>query len=282
MHNRVLLRTPTPYEDESLAGYLIRLNESNYYSSPKWILQLAGLHINCRIPLTNSLYEPSTLSQVIQVSDEQLKVMASLSNQLVGDVNSQQYAIYKYAKKLCPHCLTESAYCRKIWDWDLVTACYIHQCVLIKHCSNGALIKLIAGKILGYASPVKVFSPILYLDGVLSANAHFTIPTDYSERAVYSVTEGLRINDEPIEQYRLAILQPGEQIKVSATAAAQCIVIGGEPLGTRYKWWNFVFSRPERIEQAKADWRDCRFASVPDETEFIPLPEVVTEANPFS
>ncbi|MEJ6485772.1 hypothetical protein N0Y54_31565 [Nostoc punctiforme UO1] len=46
MHNRVLLRTPTPYEDESLAGYLIRLNESNYYSSPKWILQLAGLHIN--------------------------------------------------------------------------------------------------------------------------------------------------------------------------------------------------------------------------------------------
>lgn len=136
MHNRVLLRTPIPYEDESLAGYLIRLNESNYYSSPKWILQLAGLHINRRIPLTNSLYQPSTLSQLIQVNDEQLKVMASLPNQLLGDVNSQQYAIYKYAKKLCPHCLTASAYCRKIWDWDLVTACYIHRCVLMKQCSS--------------------------------------------------------------------------------------------------------------------------------------------------
>ncbi len=147
---------------------------------------------------------------------------------------------------------------------------------------NGALIKLIAGQLSGYTSPVKVFSPILYLDVVLSANAHFTIPVDYSERAVYSVTEGLKINDEPIEQYRLAILEPGHQIKISATAAARCIVIGGEPLGTRYKWWNFVSSRPERIEQAKADWRDCRFARVPDETEFIPLPEVVTEANPFS
>ncbi len=147
---------------------------------------------------------------------------------------------------------------------------------------NGAVIRLIAGQIFGYTSPVKVFSPILYLDGVLSANAHFTIPADYSERAVYSVTEGLRINDQPIEQYRLAILEPGDQIRVSATAAARCIVIGGEPLGTRYKWWNFVSSRPERIEEAKADWRDCRFASVPDETEFIPLPEVVTEANPFS
>jgi putative ribosome biogenesis GTPase RsgA len=51
-------------------------------------------------------------------------------------------------------------------------------------------------------------------------------------------------------------------------------------VGTRYKWWNFVSSRAERIEQAKADWRDRRFASLPDETEFIPLPEVVTEANP--
>ncbi|BBD57517.1 Pirin-like protein [Nostoc sp. HK-01] len=146
---------------------------------------------------------------------------------------------------------------------------------------NGAVIKLIAGDVFGHISPVKVFSPILYLDVMLSANAHFTVPNGYSERAVYSVTEGLSINDERIEPYRLAILEPGSKVNVSATAAARCIVIGGEPLGQRYKWWNFVSSRPERIEQAKAEWRDKRFANVLDETEFIPLPEVVTEANPL-
>ncbi|MBD2440472.1 pirin family protein [Nostoc sp. FACHB-110] len=146
---------------------------------------------------------------------------------------------------------------------------------------NGVAIKLIAGEAYGHTSPVKVFSPILYLDGLLSANSHFTIPTNYSERAVYSVTEGLSINNEVLEPYRLAILEPGEEVKISAATAARCIVIGGEPLGTRYKWWNFVSSRPERIEQAKADWRDRQFSSVPDETEFIPLPEVVTEANPL-
>ncbi|MBD2452781.1 pirin family protein [Nostoc sp. FACHB-87] len=146
---------------------------------------------------------------------------------------------------------------------------------------NGAVIKLIAGEASGYTSPVKVFSPILYLDVVLSANANFTVPAGYSERAVYSVTEGLSINNEPLEPYRLAILEPDHEVKVSANTAARCIVIGGEPLGQRYKWWNFVSSRPERIEQAKADWRDNRFASVPNETEFIPLPEVVTEANPL-
>ena len=29
----------------------------------------------------------------------------------------------------------------------------------------------------------------------------------------------------------------------------------------------------ERIEQAKEDWKTGRFAAVPDEHEFIPLPE---------
>jgi Pirin C-terminal cupin domain len=36
---------------------------------------------------------------------------------------------------------------------------------------------------------------------------------------------------------------------------------------------NFVSSSKERIEQAKADWQQGRFATVPGETEFIPLPE---------
>jgi hypothetical protein len=48
----------------------------------------------------------------------------------------------------------------------------------------------------------------------------------------------------------------------------------GEPLdGRRHIWWNFVHSSRERIEQAKSDWRDGRFAPVPGETESIPLPE---------
>ncbi|MFN6565477.1 MAG: pirin family protein [Nostoc sp. ChiSLP01] len=146
---------------------------------------------------------------------------------------------------------------------------------------NGVTIKLIAGEACGYTSPVKVFSPVLYLDVVLSANTHFTIPTGYSEIAVYSVTEGLSISDRLLEPYSLAILEPGNEIELSAAVSARCIVIGGEPLGTRYKWWNFVSSRRERIEQAKADWHEGRFATVPDETELAPLPEVVTEANPL-
>jgi redox-sensitive bicupin YhaK (pirin superfamily) len=50
--------------------------------------------------------------------------------------------------------------------------------------------------------------------------------------------------------------------------------LGGSALeGPRYIWWNFVSSRLERIEQAKEEWKSGRFAPVPGETEFIPLPE---------
>jgi redox-sensitive bicupin YhaK (pirin superfamily) len=147
--------------------------------------------------------------------------------------------------------------------------------------TDGASVKLIAGQAFGYTSPVKVFSPMVYLDVLLMPSASFTVPNDYPECAVYSVTEGLSLNDKPLEAYRLAILQPNSQVTISATTNARCIVIGGEPLGMRYKWWNFVSSRIDRIEKAKADWRNGNFAQVPEETEFIPLPEVVSEANPF-
>ena len=44
--------------------------------------------------------------------------------------------------------------------------------------------------------------------------------------------------------------------------------------GPRHIWWNFVSSSKERIEQAKADWRQGRFDKVfGDEKDFIPLPD---------
>lgn len=141
---------------------------------------------------------------------------------------------------------------------------------------NGVSFKLIAGQAYGYTSPVKAFSPIVYLDMQLSPGTHFTPPDGYRDRAIYSVTAGLKINDQPLEPHRLAILAPDTPIEIASEAEARCMIIGGEPLGDRYKWWNFVSSRPQRIEQAKQDWQADRFAKVPQETEFIPLPETAS------
>jgi redox-sensitive bicupin YhaK (pirin superfamily) len=140
---------------------------------------------------------------------------------------------------------------------------------------NGITITVVAGQSFGHISPVKAFSPILYLDAVFPSIGQFTLPADYSERAVYAVTPGLSIDGAPLGQHQMAILQAGREVTIAASTAARCMVVGGEPVGDRIKWWNFVSSRPERIEQAKQDWKAGRFPSVPEEAEFIPLPTEV-------
>jgi redox-sensitive bicupin YhaK (pirin superfamily) len=138
---------------------------------------------------------------------------------------------------------------------------------------NGVNIVLIAGSAYGRQSPVTTFSPILYLDLTFRAGCSLIIPAEYSERAIYSVTPGLQLEQTRLEQHRLTLLTPGKAVQLSADRDARCVVVGGEPVGPRHKWWNFVSSRPERIEQAKQDWLAKNFAPVPGETEFIPLPE---------
>lgn len=69
------------------------------------------------------------------------------------------------------------------------------------------------------------------------------------------------------------MFKPAAPVVVSALSRARLVLLGGETLGPRYLWWNFVSSSRERIEQAKADWKAGRFGGVPGDAEFIPLPE---------
>ena len=72
----------------------------------------------------------------------------------------------------------------------------------------------------------------------------------------------------------LLVLPPGRELTLSGRRNALIAYLGGAPIdGERQLWWNFVSSSKERIEQAKVDWRDGRFAAVPGENERIPLPD---------
>ncbi len=145
---------------------------------------------------------------------------------------------------------------------------------------DGTVCKLIAGSVGGHTSPVKTLSPMLYLDSQFQPQGHLTISADYPERALYVAEGQIQINGEDLPSHHLAILNPDQDVEVQAISSARCIVIGGEPIGERFKWWNFVSSRRERIEQAKQDWRAGRFPSVPAETELIPLPD--EQSTPWS
>src|SRR5437764_39030 len=94
------------------------------------------------------------------------------------------------------------------------------------------------------------------------------------ERVIYLVEGAVDSAGDRYEGPRLLIFRPGDRITAKATRPVRMMFLGGDALeGTRHIWWNFVSSSKERIEQAKADWKSGRFAHVPNETEFIPLPE---------
>jgi hypothetical protein len=72
----------------------------------------------------------------------------------------------------------------------------------------------------------------------------------------------------------MLVFAPGETVTLKGVEPSTVMLLGGEPVGERLLWWNFVSSSRERIEQAKAAWRTGRFALPPhDHDEVIPLPE---------
>lgn len=138
----------------------------------------------------------------------------------------------------------------------------------------GARMRLIAGKAFGAASPVQTFAPMFYLDAVLDDEAVLPLPEEYEERAVYVAIGMVVLDGERYEAGSMLVLKPGSRPRITAQGPARLMLLGGAPLdGERHLWWNFVSSSKERIERAKADWRAGRFAMVPGDPEFIPLPE---------
>jgi redox-sensitive bicupin YhaK (pirin superfamily) len=139
---------------------------------------------------------------------------------------------------------------------------------------GGVKARVIAGSAFGRTSPVGMLSEWLYAEVVLAAGASAPLDPDQEERAIYVAEGEVDIAGDTFEAPRLLVFRPGDRITVRALRRARLMFLGGAALeGPRYIWWNFVSSRKERIEQAKEDWKTGRFAPVPNETEFIPLPE---------
>lgn len=142
--------------------------------------------------------------------------------------------------------------------------------------AEGTWLRLVAGEAFGLKSSVRTHSPSFYAHVQLKAGARVAVPTAYPERGAY-VVRG-RVHDEASgadhDARRLLVFGIGDTPVLRALEDSTVMLFGGEPLGPRFMWWNFVSSSKDRIRQAAADWKAGRMAlPANDNEEFIPLPD---------
>lgn len=143
-----LLRTPQPIPDESFWGYTTRLTELNHYKNSRWILKLAGIQLD-HGPFGHAfiLRENIDLSALAQLGGVEISKLTSLTyppaNGSGSPVKHRFFdslvpwtLICLSYSKVCPACLRESNYCRRMWDLVPVTACPAHNCLLIHECPS--------------------------------------------------------------------------------------------------------------------------------------------------
>ena len=137
---------------------------------------------------------------------------------------------------------------------------------------NGKTVRVVLGSLYGVSSPVATTSETIFGDVTLKAGSTLPLDAGHEERAIYVIEGEVDIAGDKFGPQRLLVFKPGDAITIRAVADTHFVIAGGAPMdGPRHIWWNFVSSRKERIEQAKADWAAGHFGKVPgDEIEFDP------------
>jgi hypothetical protein len=140
-----LLRTLKPKADESLTGYILRLAETNGYDSPIWIMNLASIHSG--LIIANYSFKPTSSESfrlLANLGGSTIEELASITYQPTGERFDYYYLFFGNPvhrsfirprhPRVCPECLREAAYCRRVWEFTLITVCPVHKCMLIDEC----------------------------------------------------------------------------------------------------------------------------------------------------
>jgi len=145
---------------------------------------------------------------------------------------------------------------------------------------EGKDVRLILGSAYGEKAPVRTASEMFYADAVLKAGAKLPLPDDHEDRGIYVVDGSITVAGDTYTAGQMMVFRPGDRMSVTAgETGARLMLLGGETMGPRHIWWNFVASSKEKIDEAKeawreGDWQNGRFQLPPnDNAEFIPLPD---------
>jgi redox-sensitive bicupin YhaK (pirin superfamily) len=133
--------------------------------------------------------------------------------------------------------------------------------------------QLIAGSAYGLTAGAETHSPLFYAHLDMAPGATAEIPGGHKERAIYIATGAVELNGTRYEKGRMLVLGSAAS-RLRALEHSAVMVLGGEPVGERFIYWNFVSSSKDRLAQAASDWKAGRM-KLPDadDEEFTPLPD---------
>jgi quercetin 2,3-dioxygenase len=168
------------------------------------------------------------------------------------------------------------------------------EVALLASADGGALVRVIAGDVGGFAGPGSTYSPMTLVHATLSPGARISLPWRSDYNALVYAMNGMgtvgassaqlhagasnaggstSIEPTPIRTGLLAVFGPGDAITISALAARQqesrspnldVLILGGRPIREPVAWMGpFVMNTREELLQAVQDYHAGKLGSIP-------------------
>ncbi len=128
----------------------------------------------------------------------------------------------------------------------------------------GVSVKVLAGEVAGVRGPVDPgATQPLYIDVRLEPGAAYAIdlPTDHNAFVyVYEGAAEVAEPPQPLARGEIAVLSPGDVVRVASKSGARLIAAAGRPLREPVaKYGPFVMNTQDELRQAFADYQAGRF-----------------------
>jgi redox-sensitive bicupin YhaK (pirin superfamily) len=139
---------------------------------------------------------------------------------------------------------------------------------------EGLTFKLVAGNAFGKSAPLQGYSPLFMVDIHAEKATTIKLKGQLKGEVAFVIVKGsITDQGETVQAGQMLISTTNEACEICVEAGTQLLLFGGEPLPEeRYLLWNFVSHSKERLQEAKKDWEDKEFPTVPEDTTYIPMP----------
>lgn len=180
----LLVRTPAPFTNESLLGYVLRISEENGYDTPWYVFQLADINQG---EMRSPNLSVRKLAAILSRNADELEPLSYATQEDVSSYKLLRHNLGRSAKDnflrlqspaFCPHCVQEEGHIEAFWDLSAAIACPRHHCPPISRCPEcgeditlfrPGLLRCRCGADLTKASSVAIAAHTLELMGLIKA-----------------------------------------------------------------------------------------------------------------